>query len=361
MKHRIIVMLSVGLLALFVPAVLAQDAPPTPDNTQWQLVSLAGTDLVADTTITLIFTEDGTAAGSAGCNSYSVPYTIDEGRIDFGMGISTMMACEDAIMQQESAYLAALDAATDFTLRDAQLVITSAEGDELVFALLPGLAGTQWEWVTLAGDNVLSEMPATIAFDDESRATGNTGCNLFNASYTAEGERLSFGEALLTRRACMDETLADQEMKFLDALAAATAFRLAEDSLTITTNEGEELVFTRMMTLTDTEWTLTTLTGEDVLTDTTITLTFDAGEGRIFGDSGCNRYNGSYSADAETLSITQVISTRMACPEPIMAQEMAYLQALEAVAGFELADNTLTLTTAEGAQLVFAQVRRAAP
>ena len=58
-----------------------------------------------------MFDAEGKVAGSAGCNSYSAAYTAEMGLLSIGPAVATRMACAepDAIMDQESAYLMALE------------------------------------------------------------------------------------------------------------------------------------------------------------------------------------------------------------------------------------------------------------
>jgi heat shock protein HslJ len=73
-----------------------------------------------------------------------------------------------------------------------------------------------------------------------------------------------------------------------------------------------------------------------------VTLAF--ADGQVSGTSGCNRYFGSYEAsDDGVLSIGGLGGTEMACEEPLMALESAYLGALEGVERFSVGDHALTL------------------
>jgi heat shock protein HslJ len=97
-------------------------------GTDWRLVSLgpAGAEagLVAGTTVTLRFGEDGRASGSTGCNSYSGTYQVRGDNIAFGRLISTRRACLDQnANQQEQRFLAALEAANRFRLSSDRLTI----------------------------------------------------------------------------------------------------------------------------------------------------------------------------------------------------------------------------------------------
>lgn len=102
-------------------------------GTEWRLVSFgpAGSEasLVAGTTVTLKFGEDGRAGGSTGCNSYGGTYQIRGDNISFSRLISTKRACLDQnANQQESRFLSALEAANRFRLSSNRLTILSDRG-----------------------------------------------------------------------------------------------------------------------------------------------------------------------------------------------------------------------------------------
>jgi heat shock protein HslJ len=96
-------------------------------------------------------------------------------------------------------------------------------------------------------------------------------------------------------------------------------------------------------------WNLTELEGDAPVGGTTIDLTIT--EEGISGNAGCNTYNGSVELDMETSTLTvgpDVVSTMMACEEPIMAQEQKYFEALTRVTSYEVASEELILKDAEG-------------
>ena len=105
------------------------------------------------------------------------------------------------------------------------------------------------------------------------------------------------------------------------------------------------------------EWQLVSYLGEDgmtdVLADAPITIEF--AEGRAAGSAGCNRYFTTYKNDDEMLTLDDKIGkTMMACPDPVMTQEDAYLKLLPEAATYEIEDNTLTVFNEDGdAILVF--------
>jgi heat shock protein HslJ len=78
---------------------------------------------------------------------------------------------------------------------------------------------------------------------------------------------------------------------------------------------------------------------------TPITLNIDGSE--IGGTSACNHYGGTMEQDGSSISIGALSMTEMACEEPIMALEAAYLAALELVTDATRTDDTLTLSGPE--------------
>ncbi len=108
-------------------------------GTTWSLTAfIAGETtipLLADTEITLTF-EAGQASGSAGCNNYFAPYTLERGVLRFGAVGMTKMFCvtPEGAMDQEARYADILSAATLFEWDANQLTLRTADGRGLVFA-----------------------------------------------------------------------------------------------------------------------------------------------------------------------------------------------------------------------------------
>jgi heat shock protein HslJ len=107
----------------------------SPIGRTWTLASLDGHSLVAGSTITAEFTSESRVAGSSGCNRYSGSAQADAGRLSVGLLASTLMACApDGMMAQETRYLAALQAATRYTVTSFELRLgTSATDASIVF------------------------------------------------------------------------------------------------------------------------------------------------------------------------------------------------------------------------------------
>lgn len=119
---------------------------------------------------------------------------------------------------------------------------------------------------------------------------------------------------------------------------------LAEQALSGCGGDPEQL-------LTAHAWQPVTLAGTPVDGDRTVQFSFD-GAGQFAGQGPCNRFGGRYQLTGESLRLDGIYSTRMACPEPLMAQEQALLEALERTHGFRMPDSgELVLVSTEGETL----------
>lgn len=88
--------------------------------------------------ITILFGEDGELSGSAGCNQYIGSYTVDGSTIQIGQLGSTMRFCAEpeGVMEQEQAFLAALESAATFTVEGDALEMRTAGDAIAVMATL---------------------------------------------------------------------------------------------------------------------------------------------------------------------------------------------------------------------------------
>lgn len=349
-KLASVLSLIVAVLLAVAPLASAQSAPDLA-GMNWTLVSIDGQAVMDGTAVTLSFDEDGRAGGSAGCNTYGGEYTLDGNSLTFGGLFSTMMACEDAIMQQESAYLAALESATSVEWVDGQLVIVyGEEGQRLVFASALTLEGTEWTLVSIDGAAPADGTEITLVLDGEGVA-GSAGCNRYSGSYTLNGDTVTFGPFVTTRMAC-PQPIMQQESAFLTALEGAATFKIADGQLTIVSASGVTLIFAPAPSLSSNEWTLVSINGDAVLENTSITINFGA-EGKAFGSAGCNSFNASYTLEDDRLSFSSAVTTLMACDDAIMAQERAFLTALETATSHRITNGQLVIVYGEGQELIF--------
>jgi heat shock protein HslJ len=83
------------------------------------------------------------------------------------------------------------------------------------------------------------------------------------------------------------------------------------------------------------EWAVFDMAGTTLADESHVTLEFGP-EGRLHGRAPCNTFSAAYALSGEGLSVTAAATTRMACPEPLMAQEALFLSLLETVGSFDI-------------------------
>ena len=102
----------------------------------WTLISYGSssnpTPAVPNTGASLTFGTDGTIGGNMGCNSFGGDYKVDGETITFGQVASTLMACDEQIMQQESAVFNMFANTATFKVEGSTLTLISADGNSVV-------------------------------------------------------------------------------------------------------------------------------------------------------------------------------------------------------------------------------------
>ena len=94
------------------------------------------------------------------------------------------------------------------------------------------LAGTAWLVDDIGGRGVVDRARTTLQFLEPGRVAGHTGCNRFFGPVDQNEDRVSFGNLGVTRMAC-PESLMNQEQRFLEALSAASRFELTREGLVL--------------------------------------------------------------------------------------------------------------------------------
>ncbi|HVL17690.1 MAG TPA: META domain-containing protein [Gemmatimonadales bacterium] len=130
-------MASIAMVAPLIELVrIRKAAAGTPSGaawlvgTTWRLEGLPDTPVVDSAAPTLEFPSEGQVAGNASCNRFTGTVTIAGAAITFGPQAVTRMACPEAVMSQESAYLEALAKAERFRTEGPFLYIYSAGREE---------------------------------------------------------------------------------------------------------------------------------------------------------------------------------------------------------------------------------------
>jgi heat shock protein HslJ len=91
-----------------------------------------------------------------------------------------------------------------------------------------------------------------------------------------------------------------------------------------------------------TAWRLEDLAGSPVLERVEATLAFPEA-GQAAGSGSCNRFFATVTISGDSISFSAIGSTRMACEDPIGAQEARYLSALQGAERFSLDGSALSI------------------
>lgn len=198
-----------------------------------------------------------------------------------------------------------------------------------------GAAGVAWDDlsgrtflstdVTKGGDPypLVKGSVVRLTFTDDGIGA-SAGCNqMGGAASLDDGVLVVDGPMAMTEMAC-DEPLMQQDTWLAALLADSPDVTLDADRLTLTTDTYrvqlvDEKTANPDRALEDTEWTLTgMLSGSEdtgavssVPAGVTATLVFAGGS--LSGSDGCNRVMGDYRVEGDTITVSQLASTLMAC------------------------------------------------
>jgi heat shock protein HslJ len=173
--------------------------------------------------------------------------------------------------------------------------------------------------------------------------------------YSTDGSSLRMETPTTTMLICKSADIMQQEGTFLESLANVTEYRKEGDRLMAYTVEDQRLLTlapAQPVSFEGTTWDLKFVYDDDewlsLISGSTITAQFE--DDQMSGSAGCNSYNATVSKEGETLTISNVASTRKACAEPegIMEQESLYLSKLSSVKGLKTVGDALALLDADG-------------
>jgi len=90
------------------------------------------------------------------------------------------------------------------------------------------------------------------------------------------------------------------------------------------------------------------------------TINFITLEKTIRGNTGCNNFFGNYTIDLYALSFHDIGSTEMACEQPIMDVENAFLRALWNTGSYDLENSVLTLYSKNDRSIILVAIKETA-
>lgn len=183
--------------------------------------------VLENTEITAYFNVEGIISGFAGCNNYSGNYQVDGEQIQIELGPLTMMFCDqpEGVMDQEEAYLKALDSVTSFQIIADKLMMKDPAGQEVLTFKASDLVGYVWMWMEFLENNDTLTQPDipgnyTLEFLPDGGLNVQADCNNATGTYTVSGNQLDMEILATTLAACPPESLSDEYIRLLnDAVA----------------------------------------------------------------------------------------------------------------------------------------------
>lgn len=110
------------------PAAVAETVPTAADlsDAVYDLSEITGHTLVADSTVELVF-DSGTVSVHAGCNRMFGAFSIDDGALETPQLAATLMACDQALMDQDQWMAGFLESAPQIRTGEDTLVLTGGD------------------------------------------------------------------------------------------------------------------------------------------------------------------------------------------------------------------------------------------
>jgi len=109
-------------------------------GTSWDVISYNNgkggvVSVIIDTEITANFGEDGQLTGNASCNDYFAPFEVDGDKITIGLPGVTRKFCgePEGIMEQEQAYLTALQTAATYNIQGVDMDMRTEGGARVAY------------------------------------------------------------------------------------------------------------------------------------------------------------------------------------------------------------------------------------
>ena len=211
---------------------------------------------LADGAVLRISFDDGRISVSGGCNGMGGDVTFEGDAMTVGLMMSTQMACDQPLMDQDSAVQAFLTAGTTVSVDGDTLVLTGTlTGSEATITLLDRevadpdrpLADTAWTVTGVISSDAISSgwgsAVATLTIVD-GQAQVNTGCNTGFATVTVDeaAGTITFGPLALTKMMCDDDAMR-LEQEVTRVLTGTATYSIEAGSLTLM-NGSDGLQFT---------------------------------------------------------------------------------------------------------------------
>src|SRR5690554_5348714 len=121
-----------GALSVSYQGAQLPECQPLLTSKEWVVEDIDGKGVVDSSMTSLNFGTDGRLSGAAGCNRFFAGYRLDGRQLEINQAATTMMACPEALMQQERRFLNALEAVDRLEIDAGGALILSGKGHRIL-------------------------------------------------------------------------------------------------------------------------------------------------------------------------------------------------------------------------------------
>lgn len=215
------------------------------DGRTFVSTEVTGHELVEGTEINMTFLADAMAV-SGGCNSMNGGFNVAEGVLTAGPFASTMMACDQPLMDQDTWLSEFLSSLPTIELDGETLTIASGETSMTLAELQPSaLLDTNWTVTGTVANEAVSSVPtdstASIMIAPDFSVSVNTGCNTGSGSVEVTDDTLTFGPIATTKMACPPEQT-ELEASVLAVLQGEVTYEIDGSNLSLRSGDGADEV-----------------------------------------------------------------------------------------------------------------------
>ncbi len=238
-----------------------------------------------------------------------------------------------------------------------------AAGEEAEAIPIEGAEGITWQLAEQSVDGTLTPVPdgvvVTLLLED-GQAGGSGGCNSYFASYTIDGDAVTFSDIGSTMMFC-EGAASEVEAAYFANLASVATWANTGGSLMLADADGNPILNyvpaaegpTRRRSRASPGCSPSQAVDGELAAlpagDPPIVVSLLMEDGSASGSAGCNNYFGDYTLDGSNLVFGPIGATMMFCEGPAGEVETAYLANLATVASWASDGATLSLADASGA------------
>lgn len=324
-------------------------------GTVWELQQIQFNDdtlLVAEppSNYTIEFTDAGEVFVQADCNRAAGAFTLEDGMIAITLGPTTLAACPEGSIDTE--FIRSLNSANILFFQGNDLFIDLAfDSGTMQFSPAPDmeLTGQVWEMQEILFNDdsrVVPDDPAnyTVQFLDDGTLLVQADCNQGRGSFTATADRsLEISPIATTMMACPEGSVGND---FVQALSDGAIYFFQDGQLFIDIRFGSGTMRLAPATnppLLGTTWKLQQIQFNDdtlLVPDAPDRYTVEfMSDGSVVVQADCNRGQGSFGLTDNRITISNLATTRAACPEGSIGNE--FVRSLESAGLFFFQDGNL--------------------